>query len=149
MKTKNKYSLPVKMGQFTKIDRTTSPAHVGKLKNAIDFLCKEGTPIYASLEGEVVFVKQDSNVGGPDKKYWDKGNRIVVKHENEEFSAYEHLKYKGAAVNVGEKVKTGQLIGISGNTGYTFVPHLHFEVFHITGPNKEEDFETLEVEFKE
>ncbi len=147
MKAKNNYQLPIKEENFKKIDRTSSPAHVGKLRNAIDFPCDEGTQILASLEGIVVWTKDDSNVGGSDKKYWNEGNRIVVKHENEEYSAYEHLRYKGVKVKVGEKVKTGQIIGYSGNTGYTFGPHLHFEVFRFTGPNKEEDYETLEVEF--
>lgn len=148
MKAKNNYQLPINEGEFKKIDRASSPAHVGKLKHSTDFVCDEGVPINASLGGEVVWVKNDSNVGGPDKKYWNDGNRIVIKHTNGEYSAYEHLRYKSAEVNVGERVKTGQLIGYSGNTGYTFGPHLHFEVFRFTGPNKEEDFETLEVKFQ-
>jgi murein DD-endopeptidase MepM/ murein hydrolase activator NlpD len=148
MKTKNRYSYPVELSSKIKINKK-SPAHVGKLKYAVDFTCDEGTPIRASLEGEVVFVRNNSNVRGTDmKKYWSKGNRIVIKHANNEYSAYEHLRYKGAEVDVGDKVKARQLIGYSGNTGYTFGPHLHFEVFHFTGPDKDEDYETLEVRFK-
>lgn len=148
MKSKNIYYLPLKIGTFEKIDTTSSPAHIGKLKNAIDFPCKIGTPVYASLSGIVVWVKDDSNKGGKNKKYWMDGNRIVIKHKNKEYSAYEHLKYKGVVIKVGDKVKKGQLIGFSGNTGYTFGPHLHFEVFKFTGPDKINDFETLEVKFK-
>jgi murein DD-endopeptidase MepM/ murein hydrolase activator NlpD len=148
MKSKNKYSLPIKEGEFKKIN-ISSPAHIGKLEHAIDFTCDEGTLIHAALDGEVVFVRDNSNVGGRDmKKYWRKGNRIVIKHKNKEYSAYEHLRYRGAKVKVGEQVKTGQLIGYSGNTGYTFGPHLHFEVFHFIGPDKDEDYETLEVKFQ-
>ena len=149
MEAKNKYVLPIKKGKFDRIDRTSSPAHVGKLEHSVDFICKEGTEIIASLEGEVVWVKDDSNKGGPDKIYWNDGNRIEIKHANGEYTAYEHLRYKGAEVGVKDRVKTGQRIGYSGKTGYTFTfgPHLHFEVFRITGPN-EEDFETLEVEFQ-
>jgi murein DD-endopeptidase MepM/ murein hydrolase activator NlpD len=148
MKAKNKYSLPIHEGEFEKIDRTSSEAHAGKLKHAIDFKCDEGTPIHAALEGEVVFVRDNSKIGGPDKKYWFKGNRIVIKHKNKEYSAYEHFRYQGAKVKVGERVKTGQLICYSGNTGYTFGPHLHFEVLRFTGPDKDEDYETLEVKFQ-
>ncbi len=149
MRSRNKYQLPIREGEFRKIDRTSSPAHVGKLRNSVDFVCDEGTPVYASLAGEVVWVKSDSNIGGPDRKYWNDGNRIVIRHENGEYSAYEHLRYGGVEVHVGELVKTGQLIGYSGNTGYTMGPHLHFEVFYFTGPNREEDFDTLRVEFQD
>lgn len=147
MKTKNVYSIPIKEENIEQV-RYDSPAHTGKLKDAVDYMCKEGTEILAALKGEVVLVKEDSKVGGPDKKYWYDGNRIVIKHENKEYSAYEHLRYRGAEVKIGDKVMEGQLIGYSGNTGYTFGPHLHFEVFRFTGPNKDEDFECLEVKFK-
>jgi murein DD-endopeptidase MepM/ murein hydrolase activator NlpD len=128
MESKNKYYFPLK-----KEDRTeyggNSPAHVGNYKFAIDFTVPEGTHIYASLSGEVVFVKDDSNIGGNDEKYSEFGNRIVIKHGNNEYSAYEHIKNKGAIVAKNQKVKTKQIIGYSGNTGWSHKPHLHFEVF--------------------
>ena len=145
MDVRNSYQKPIK--EYEKI-RTDSPAHKGNLKNSIDFLCKEETPIYAAASGEVVFVKQDSKVGGPDKKYWFDGNRIVIKHDNNEYTGYEHLKFKGSKVKVNQKVRKGQLIGYSGNTGFTLAPHLHFEVFVFTGPDKEKDFETLKIQFE-
>lgn len=140
----------MKEGDFERIDRISSPAHVGKLKHSIDFLCNEGDPIRASLEGQVISVKDDSNVGGNDKKYWDDGNRIEIIHTNGEYSAYEHLRYKGSKVRVGEQIETGQLVGHAGSTGYTFIfgPHLHFEVFRLVGQG-EEDYETLEVKFED
>jgi murein DD-endopeptidase MepM/ murein hydrolase activator NlpD len=146
MESKNNYTVPVKEKDIEQV-KYDSPTHTGKLEYAIDYTCKEDTELLAAQDGEVVWIKEDSKVGGPDKKYWNEGNRIVIKHENGEYSAYEHLKYKGAKVKVGDKVKQRQLIGYSGNTGYTFGPHLHFEVFRFTGPNKEEDFETLKVNF--
>jgi murein DD-endopeptidase MepM/ murein hydrolase activator NlpD len=146
METKNKYALPVKEKDIEQT-RYDSPAHTGKLKYSVDYMCKENTKLLAAQDGEVVWIKENSKKGGPDKKYWNDGNRVVIKHENGEYSAYEHLRYKGAKVKVGDKVKKGQLIGYSGNTGYTFGPHLHFEVFKFTGPNKEEDFETLKINF--
>lgn len=144
MKTKNKYLVPVRKEDIQEV-KVESPAHTGKLKYSIDYICKENTPLLATQSGEVVWVKQDSKIGGDDKKYWYDGNRIVIKHENEEYSAYEHLRYGGAKVNVGDKVKKGQVIGYSGNTGYTKGPHLHFEVFRFTGSNKDKDFETLKI----
>lgn len=144
MKTKNKYSLPVSKKDVEKV-KYDSPAHIGKLKHSVDYLLPEGKEVYAAQDGKVVFVKQDSNKGGADKKYWNEGNYITIKHSNGEYSLYEHLKYKGAKVKVGNNVKKGQLIAYSGNTGYTFAPHLHFQVFRFTRPNKDEDFETLKI----
>ena len=149
MEARNEYQLPVNQEYFKNIDREKSPAHKGKLKYAVDFACPEGTPIKASRSGEIVFVREDSDVGGPNEKYWNMGNRLVIRHENGEYTAYEHFKYNSSTVKVGDKVKTGQIICRSGNTGYTFGPHLHFEVFKFIGPNKDEDYQTLKVEFPE
>ncbi|MBI3632445.1 MAG: M23 family metallopeptidase [Candidatus Vogelbacteria bacterium] len=104
-------------------------SHEGNLKYAVDFLVPELSQVVAALGGTVVYVKQDSDVGGPDGKYWNDGNRIVIRHANREYSAYEHLKCGGSLVVVGQTVECGQLIGYSGNTGYSVGPHLDFEVF--------------------
>ena len=145
MKSKNNYALPIDEKDIKKII-FDSPSHKGKLKYAVDYTCDKDTEILASEEGEIVWVKQDSKIGGPENKYWDKGNRIVIKHKNGEYTGYEHLKFQGAEVKVGDKVKKGQLIGYAGNTGMCkptkespYGHHLHFEVFHFTGPDKDED----------
>jgi len=145
MLSRNEYALPLR-AQESRI--RGSPAHKGKLKHSIDFRVPEGTPVHAALAGKVVFVKQDSDVGGPSKrKYWYLGNRIVIEHRNEEYTAYEHLRYLGSSVREGQRVRTGQLIGYSGNTGYTYEPHLHFEVFVRPGRDKSEG-STLVPRFK-
>ena len=143
--SKNNYKLPVNKKDIIKVIKK----HAKELKYSIDFLIPEGTPIYAAYSGKVVWVNDDSNVGGRSKKkYWNLGNRIVIKHKNSEYTAYEHLKYKGAIVKVGQKVRKGQLIGFSGNTGWTHGPHLHFEVFN--NPTKDEsEGIILKVSFKE
>lgn len=72
---------------------------------------------------------------------------ITLKHDNEEYSQYGHLKYRGALVKLNEKVKTGQPIALSGNTGFTTEPHLHFQVFKL---NKTKiGWETLKIRFRE
>ncbi|MFH1307751.1 MAG: M23 family metallopeptidase [archaeon] len=145
----NKYLCPIKEGDIKDIP-THSSLHVGNLRNSVDFTCNEGTEIVAARGGEVVWIKDDSNVGGLDKKYMNDGNRVVIKHDNGEYTAYEHLKYKGVTVKVGDKVEEGELVGYAGNTGYSSAPHLHFEVFKWTkkNPDPTRDFETVEVSFK-
>jgi murein DD-endopeptidase MepM/ murein hydrolase activator NlpD len=73
----------------------------------------------------------------------------VVNHSNGEYTRYDHLDFESSLVSVKQKVKCGQQIGRIGLTGFTFVPHLHFQVFIFTGPNIWMDFETLEIRFVE
>ena len=59
----NRYKLPVPKQQLQRIDRTSSPAHLGQLRNAIDFIVDEETYVLAPADGIVTFVKDDSNTG--------------------------------------------------------------------------------------
>lgn len=142
-RAKNNYSLPLKINDVLAAGKRGS-THIGSLRHSLDFICEEATPVYAALGGLVVYVKYDSSVGGPMKKYWTKGNRIVIRHRNNEYSAYEHFQHKGTVVSAGERVRKGQLIGCSGNTGFSYKPHLHFEVFN-NPSNDESEGETLQV----
>ena len=143
----NRYMLPVDKRLITHWHKRSSAAHVGKYKHSLDFYVPEGSPIYAAADGIVVWLKQDSKVGGMSKKYYYLGNRVVLKHKNGEFTAYEHFKYHGAKVRVGQKVKRGQVIALSGNTGWSYGPHLHLEVYNNPDPDLSEG-ETLQVVFK-
>ncbi|EDY66530.2 LOW QUALITY PROTEIN: peptidase, partial [Streptomyces pristinaespiralis ATCC 25486] len=67
--------------------------------------------------------RRGPNGGGDGPAY---GNAIVIKHNNGKYSQYAHLSKIN--VNVGAKVKTGQNIAKSGNTGNSSGPHLHFEI---------------------
>ena len=128
--TKNKYIYPLKADNGVKISYDESPAHVDNLKYSVDFITEEGREVFAAANGVVVDIKSDSNIGGEGKELDDLGNFIEIKHENEEYSVCEHLRKDGAVVNVGDKVKKGQLIGYSGATGWLahLGPHLHFMV---------------------
>lgn len=145
MNTINEYYIPIPKNSLQKIDRTTSPAHVFSLRNAIDFIAPQNTPVLAARSGIVTFVKDDSNIGGPYPYYWDSTNFIIIEHSNGEYSRYDHLQYHSVKVKAGEKVKAGQEIAKIGMTGYTYIPHLHFQVFVITGYNFFTDIDTLEV----
>lgn len=141
----NLYRLPVPKLKLKRIDRTSSPAHRGKLTNAIDFIVPENTPVLAAAEGIVTFVKDDSNFGGSNVLYWNHTNFIVIMHRNGEYSRYDHLAFRSSKVTVGQHVGACQEIARVGMTGYTYIPHLHFQVFVFTGINIWTDFTTLEV----
>lgn len=100
-----------------------------KERAALDFKMKRGTAICAARDGVVVRVKEDGDKGGWNKKYRPYGNVIVIQHTDGSRAGYWHLQYNGALVNVGDTVKQGQVIGLSGKTGYTLFPHLHFIVW--------------------
>ena len=103
-----------------------------KERAALDFKMKRGTKIYAARGGIVVRVKEDGDKGGLKNKYRPYGNNIVIQHSDGSRAGYWHLQHNGALVNNGDSVKTGQLIGLSGKTGYTALPHLHFLVWRFT-----------------
>ena len=150
MKSKNIYTLPVKKSSILvpyDYEKLSFNSHEGDLQYALDFLVPEKTMVLAALAGEIVYVKIDSNIGGPDKKFWNDGNRIVIKHVNGEYSAYEHLCQHGSLVYPGQKVLTREPIGYSGNTGCSSAPHLHLEVFDHPTEDETEGI-TLEINFE-
>ena len=130
-----------------RIDRTSSPAHLGKLRNAIDLIVDKDTPVLAAADGIVTFVKDISDIGGPNPAYWEYTNFIVIMHSNGEYSRYDHLSYNSSTVKVGQNVRAGEEIARVGVTGYTYLPHLHFQVFVVTGFNMWTDFDTVKVRF--
>jgi murein DD-endopeptidase MepM/ murein hydrolase activator NlpD len=119
-------------------------SHKERTRNAVDFIIPEGTPILAARPGIVVRVKSDSKIGGPNPKFFGKGNFITIVHKDGTFADYLHLKYKGVKVKVGDHVKQGQVIGHSGNTGWSMAPHLHFIVWKFVGL----DWKSIKINFK-
>ncbi|MFD8330611.1 M23 family metallopeptidase [Streptomyces lydicus] len=91
-----------------------------------DFVVPTGTAVKAVHKGTVV--KAGPWGGGDGPAY---GNAIVIKHDNGMYTQYAHLSQ--IQVHVGQQVGAGQQIGLSGSTGNSTGPHLHFEVR--TGPN--------------
>ncbi|MER5477201.1 M23 family metallopeptidase [Streptomyces sp. NPDC002734] len=86
-----------------------------------DFAVPTGTKVFAVHEGTVV--KAGGWGAGDGPAY---GNAVVIKHGNGTYSQYAHLSK--VQVSVGEKVNTGEQIALSGNTGNSSGPHLHFEI---------------------
>ncbi|MFF3056738.1 M23 family metallopeptidase [Streptomyces sp. NPDC057909] len=86
-----------------------------------DFAVPIGTRVEAAHSG--VVVKAGPNGGGDGPAY---GNAIVIKHSNGMYSQYAHLSQ--IDVRIGQAVQTGEKIALSGNTGNSSGPHLHFEI---------------------
>ena len=114
------YALPYEKGKTFRVIQGYFSRFTHKERAALDFNMKRGTKICAAREGVVVRVKEDGKKGGLDKKYRTDGNNIVIQHPDGSRAGYWHLQYNGALVNVGDTVKKGQVIVLSGKTGYAF-----------------------------
>lgn len=90
---------------------------VNKMHWGTDFSIKTGTPVYATGDGVIRWTRSD--FGGY-------GKQIEVNHSFGYRTKYAHLSE--FIVKKGQKVKRGELIGYSGNTGGSTAPHLHYEV---------------------
>ena len=127
------YTLPYDVGSSHLIVQGYFGIFSHQERAALDFKMKRGTNILAVRDGVVIRVKEDGAKGGWSKKYRSQGNNIVIQHSDNSRSGYWHLQKNGALVNVGDTVKQGQVIGLSGKTGYAATPHLHFIVWKSDG----------------
>lgn len=122
------YSLPYEKGKAYFVVQGYESMFSHKGDYAIDFKMKEGTKVLAARDGVVVFARENNTMGGMSRKYVGKGNGITIRHKDGTYAHYWHLQHNGALVDVGDAVQEGQWIGLSGHTGFSAFPHLHFEV---------------------
>lgn len=97
--------------------------------NGVDFRSAQGTRVKSSLSGEVVEVGNTDLIKG----CFSYGKWVLLRHGNGLSTLYAHLSH--ISVSSGESVDTGDIIGYSGNTGYSTGPHLHMSLFASQGVN--------------
>jgi murein DD-endopeptidase MepM/ murein hydrolase activator NlpD len=94
---------------------------------AVDIVMPKGTPVLAARDGVVMTVDNDFFGAGLDMaRYGDRANNIRIVHSDGTMAVYAHLELESARVTVGDRVRAGQELALSGDTGYTSGPHLHF-----------------------
>lgn len=123
------YDLPFEKGKAYYCVQGYFSMFTHRERAALDFKMRQGSSICAAREGVVIRVKEDGTRGGMRSRYRKDGNNIVIEHPDGSRAGYWHLQTDGALVNVGDTVKKGQPIALSGNTGMTSFPHLHFIVW--------------------
>jgi murein DD-endopeptidase MepM/ murein hydrolase activator NlpD len=89
-----------------------------KMHTGVDWAAPMGTPIYAAGGGTVEKAGWESGYG----KY------IRIRHTNGYQSAYGHMTAFARGMEIGKKVRQGQLIGFVGSTGLSTGAHLHYEI---------------------
>jgi murein DD-endopeptidase MepM/ murein hydrolase activator NlpD len=129
--TNQLYRLPFGPGRAFRVVQGNNGAfsHSAEDRFAIDFGMPEGTPVFVARDGLVVLVRDGFDVGAPDPAYKKRSNLVFIRHADATLGEYLHLLKGGIKVKAGQTVHAGQMLGLSGNSGYTRGPHLHFMVF--------------------
>ena len=97
--------------------------------HAVDFRCPVGTPVLAVFDGTVVDIRNDASNSGVRVKDLFSWNSVMVKHVTDDlYCEYVHVTKDSFRVAVDDIVKQGDVLCLSGDSGFCPEPHLHFEV---------------------
>lgn len=138
------YDLPFKKSDQFLLFQGYNGKFSHKNENSLDFSMPIGTEIVAIRDGIVINVVDQNTKNCAEESCKQYNNLILVFHSDGTFAEYDHIKQNGSRVKIGEKILKGQVIALSGNTGWSTGPHLHLVIF------KQKLFkrETLKTKFK-
>lgn len=136
------YSLPFSKKENVQVYQGYNGSFSHSGEKALDFGLEIGEKVTASRGGVVYKVVDSNKKSCEDESCAKYNNLVMVYHEDGTFAEYVHLKKDGVEVNVGDKISANDLIGYSGNTGWTSGPHLHYMVFQFTKEGTRKSFKT-------
>ncbi len=119
-----RYTTPIRTYPATNV-RCSSGAHVDKDTYAIDILVNEGTAVYGTTQDERVTSIVDSNTGWG-KYVWTESQQYVRGFHKTYYQVYAHLSQIYVGLN--DTIQPTTIIGLSGNTGNSSDPHLHYQI---------------------
>ncbi len=142
-------SLPLKGALYVTQGWGGAVTHSGRLEYAVDFVVVGArsrsyrgrgqrlsdyytwqASVYAPAGGVVVALEnsvRDNEINRPNATLpW--GNYVIIDHGQGEFSLLAHFKQDSLRVKVGDKVTSGQLLGLAGNSGFSYAPHIHYQL---------------------
>jgi murein DD-endopeptidase MepM/ murein hydrolase activator NlpD len=126
------YALPFAAGETFKVSQGFNGtfSHTGASQYAVDFTMPEGTEVRAARDGVVVAFHAGATGAGVTDEFRDRtrANWVYVLHADGTLGMYWHLAPGGVRVEAGQRVERGDVIGLSGFTGYAQIAHLHFAV---------------------
>src|SRR5687767_5633957 len=125
--TKPSYQLPFPAGDSARlIQGNNGPyGHEGHAAYAFDFIMKIGSPVVAARSGIVVATEE--RFRDATRKPGEE-NFVIVHHGDSTYARYYHLTTDGAVVDVGDRIRAGDTIARSGDSGAVAAAHLHFDV---------------------
>jgi murein DD-endopeptidase MepM/ murein hydrolase activator NlpD len=134
------YRLPYKTGESYLVSQSFggTTSHTGQHQYAVDFAMPEGTSVCAARGGVVIASEVCSNITGLGNRFQDQANFLCIRHPDKTIGVYGHLKQFCIFVRPGDEVRRGEVIALSGNTGWSTGPHLHFAVHKVLGGDKGE-----------
>ncbi len=145
IRSSGKYSLP--FGKNPLIRRCTAPSHIKDKKSldrhCIDFFMPPGTPVLASRGGIVIHRESRWSASFTNRKKRGAGNGVVLLHSGDEETVYWHAGWRSVKVRRGQVVRRGQILFLSGQSGYATYPHLHFGVYGKNGKSLVPNFSKL------
>ena len=97
-------------------------------RHAVDFAVAVGVPVLAARDGTVMQVESGFSAAAVDRHFGGQANHVRVLHDDGTMALYAHLDANGVFVRPGQRVRRGQRLGLSGNTGFSTGPHLHFAI---------------------
>lgn len=142
--TDKKYALPYPIGKAYTCTQgfNSSPSHTGTFEYSVDFGMSIGTLVTAARSGRVVYIVEsysdDDQIGGHE-------NVVIIMHDDSTYARYAHLTRNGALVQLNRMVVPGDTVGLSGNSGSSGSPHLHFDVTKTFGGRSDQ---TIPFDFK-
>jgi len=126
------YRLPFKAGKTFNVLQGFhgSFSHRGSNEYAVDFDCPVATSVLAARPGLVVATNASAQGSGTTAEFLDyrRTNFVIVLHDDGTLGEYMHLSPSGVRVSIGQRVERGDELALSGNTGFSSTPHLHFQV---------------------
>lgn len=126
------YRLPFDAAAMVRVDQGPDGAYshgTAANRHAVDFALPEGTPVLAARDGVVIAATPGAPArNAEDDTVENRAHVVRILHGDGSSALYAHLKPDGANVRIGQRVEAGQRIGLSGNTGFSTAPHLHFVV---------------------
>lgn len=125
------YDLPFARGRAWRVLQGYDGAytHNGDYRFSLDFDMPEGSEVCAARGGLVVEAQDSLDGHGLEESFRGRDNYVRVLHDDGTVAEYVHLMQGGARVAPGQRVRAGELLGLSGNVGYSAGPHLHFDVY--------------------
>lgn len=117
------------------VQKINGSTHSGNGSQNDDYYCF-GKALNAPGNGKIIDIINDieDNIPGQFNQETPTGNRVIIDHENGEFSILAHFKKGSIIVSIGDVVVKGQELGKAGNSGNSSEPHLHYHLQNSADP---------------